>query len=756
MLSFLLLFVSQKINAQQFPVSLEQKLQVPVYDIANKAIATPWVGGLNSCQFGSIDLDMDGKKDLVIFDRHGYKILPFLNKGGVGEIKYEYAPQYASAFPKMEHWFQLVDYDGDGKEDIFTYRYPSGIKVYRNTSTTKLSFDTQSSTVLKSLYGTVTSQIPATNVVYPAIADLDGDGDLDILVFSVLGSYVEMHRNVSMEKYGNASTLEFERYSDCWGRFAISAESNQIILNQCSKSEEVKTKSEPLLLKDQKASSAESKHNGSTFLAFDVNNDGVKDILLGDVDYPDIALLVNGGTLQAANIIARDSTYPKGANPIHLMEFPVCALIDVNNDGLKDLLVSSFDPNIQKSANQSSVWLYLNTGTAAVPEFTLSTKNFLQSDMIDLGSGAYPVLVDLDGDGLTDLLVGNWGNWNGCSRDQWGTLNCEFIASIAYFKNIGTRTSPSFKLITNDLAGLSSLKVKSLIPTVGDVDGDGKLEIVVGKEDGKLLLLKNRAANGSTPDFYLNNDSFGGISVPSDCAPQLFDADKDGLLDLFCGKADGKIRWFKNTGTINVPQFTQVTDSVGHVNVSDQQLYLGNAVPNFFRDAQGNTRLYCGSGLGTIHSYSSIDGNWNGTFQEIDSPFANIQLGMRTAVAMADLDNDGILDMVAGNFSGGLSYYKGSTKADGIPISPSSKGLFVYPNPVKDQLTIRYDDFAQQKENTLWAQICDLMGRVLINVPIKETISTLSTQSISPGCYLLRVVSANKGMLKVVKIIKAK
>src|ERR1035437_2758241 len=122
MLSFLLLSVSQKVFAQQFPVSLEQKLQIPVYDITNKAIATPWIGGLNNCQFGSIDLDMDGKKDLVIFDRHGYKILPFLNKGGVGEIKYEYAPQYASAFPKMEHWFQLVDYDGDGKEDIFTDR----------------------------------------------------------------------------------------------------------------------------------------------------------------------------------------------------------------------------------------------------------------------------------------------------------------------------------------------------------------------------------------------------------------------------------------------------------------------------------------------------------------------------------------------------------------------------------------------------------------------------------------------------------
>ncbi len=752
----MLLFVPQKIIAQQFPVSLEQKLQIPVYDASNTPIPTPWVGGLNSCQFGTIDLDLDGKKDLVVFDRHGYKILPFLNKGSAGEIKYEYAPQYVSAFPKMEHWFQLVDYDGDGKEDIFTYRYPSGIKVYRNTSTTKLSFATQPTDALQSLYGTVISQIPATNVVYPAIVDLDGDGDLDILVFSVLGSYVEMHKNVSKEKYGNASVLEFERSTDTWGCFAISSESNQILLNQCSKSAAALPKSESLLLKNKAVSSSESKHNGSTFLAFDVNNDGVKDILLGDVDYPDIALLVNGGTPTDANIVSRDSIFPKGANPIHLMEFPVCAMIDVNNDGLKDLLVSPFDPNIQKSANQSSVWLYLNTGTATVPQFTLSTKNFLQSDMIDFGSGAYPVLADLDGDGLTDLIVGNWGNWNGCTRDQWGMLNCEFIASIAYFKNIGTKTSPAFQLVTNDLAGLSTLKVKSLIPTVGDIDGDGKLEIVVGKQDGKLLLLKNRAAKGSTPDFYLDNDSFGGVSVDSDCAPQLFDADKDGLIDLFCGKADGKIRWYKNTGTVNTPQFVQVTDSVGNVNVSDQQLYLGNAVPHFIRDVQGVTRLYCGSGLGKIHCYGAIDGNWNGIFQETDSPFANIQLGMRTAVAIADLDNDGILDIIAGNFSGGLSYFKGSTKSDGVEDPSLLKGLIVYPNPVKDQLTIRYDDFSLQKENTIWIQMCDLMGRVLINTPVSEAVSTLPTQAIAPGCYLLRIISTNKGVLKVVKIIKTK
>src|SRR5674476_20812 len=138
--TFLLLLLLTAAKAQLFPVSVEQQLSVPMKDLTGKPYAMPWAGGLNSCQFCSVDLDMDGKKDLVIFDRHGYRVLPFLNKGGPGEIKFEYAPQYASAFPKMEHWMELADYDGDGKEDIFTFRYPSGIKVYRNTSTTKLSF----------------------------------------------------------------------------------------------------------------------------------------------------------------------------------------------------------------------------------------------------------------------------------------------------------------------------------------------------------------------------------------------------------------------------------------------------------------------------------------------------------------------------------------------------------------------------------------------------------------------------------------
>ena len=86
-----------------------------------KALSFPWVGGLNACQFGSLDLNFDGKNDLVVFDRHGNRLSCFLNCGDFGEISYKFDNQYAKSFPKIDDWMILADYDGDGRNDIFTY-----------------------------------------------------------------------------------------------------------------------------------------------------------------------------------------------------------------------------------------------------------------------------------------------------------------------------------------------------------------------------------------------------------------------------------------------------------------------------------------------------------------------------------------------------------------------------------------------------------------------------------------------------------
>ena len=90
-------------------------------------------GGINAGQFSNVDLDLDGIMDIVIFDKSGNKLSPFINNNGT----FIYAPQYRNNFPAMHDWALLTDYNCDGKNDIFTYS-SGGMAVYLNTSKTRI------------------------------------------------------------------------------------------------------------------------------------------------------------------------------------------------------------------------------------------------------------------------------------------------------------------------------------------------------------------------------------------------------------------------------------------------------------------------------------------------------------------------------------------------------------------------------------------------------------------------------------------
>jgi hypothetical protein len=650
-------------------------------------LSSGFAGGMNSCQYGAIDLNGDLVKDLVVFDRHGNRILPFITKSD-GLQGFIYSPGYAKYFPQMENWMQLIDYNNDGKEDIFTYT-TGGIKVFRNNGSGVPHFVQVSHPYLRSLQGPSFTNILVTYADYPAISDIDSDGDLDILTFWGLGSFVEMHKNMSVEKYGNSDSLDFIRTETCWGRFAEGEDSDQIMLDTC------KGVSSADLQQSNPLTDGDPKHTGSTILAVDLDGDNDKDLLLGDVDYQALKALWNGGDMENALITSVNQTFPAGYQPVDLVSFPVPCLVDVNNDGKDDLLVSPFDPSLTRGESKESSWLYLNSGTVASPVFNLTSKNYLQGDMLDFGSGAYPLATDIDGDGLTDLLVGNYGYLDSSYYETGHILKCIYKSRLAYIRNIGTDTVPSFQLINDDFANLSHLKILAAYPALTDLDGDNDVDLLLGNADGSFIFFENLAGPGSfplcaDPVFHYQSLDAGDFSTP-----QFIDLDQDGLLDLVSGRRDGKLSYYHNTGSITNPIFTLVTDHLGNVDVTDPELsYFGFSTPCFFKGSDSKWRLFIGSESNGVSYYNDISGNLGGTFSREEAPIQNTHEGLRTGVAVMNADGDAFADMVIGNYAGGLAFYTGITPQPiGIMESfPSS--LFhvsLFPNPASEKLHITID-----------------------------------------------------------------
>jgi hypothetical protein len=660
----------------------------------NDILRYPFAGGLNSCQVMNIDINLDGIDDILVFDRHGNRILPFIVPASpAGKLIFK--PELASLFPPIEQWMQAADYNHDGKKDIFTYT-TGGIKVYRNDSQNTLKFTQVTKPFLYSLQGTAFTNILVTYADYPVIADVDGDGDIDVLTFWGLGSFVEYHRNNSMERFGITDSLTFEKASSCWGHFAEGNESNVIVLDTCPGVKKA------VLSAD--ISSDDPKHTGSTLLMNDMNGDGLPDLIVGDVDFSPLVQLTNGGSVSDTKMVSQTSNFPNSTDPVSMNTFPAAMLADVDNDGQKDILVSPFDPSLIKGENYESLRLYHNSGTNSQPVFQLASKSFLQDQMLDLGSGAYPVFFDYNGDGLQDLLVGNYGYEDSCVFSPIDGLQCYFTAKVALLLNIGTTSKPAFKLVDRNIAHLDLLQMQSLIPALIDMDGDGDMDLVCGNSKGRLVYCENISVPGQPADFKLIDSAWPGIDDSGDfSAPQFFDLNEDGLEDLIIGKKNGTLNFYKNTGTLQVPQFTLESEHFGGVDVTNPQLSNnGYSVPCFYKDKLGDIKLFAGSEFGEIFVYDQVRNNLDGNFRLVGT-LPGIKEGLRSSVAIGNLNNDTLTDMLVGNYSGGMGLFFGKPdKIFGIGEQMKQKfsKLRITPNPAVNEVSVDIEsDLALKYEN---------------------------------------------------------
>lgn len=695
--------------------------------IAGSTLKFPWAGGLNFTNWGLIDLDADGFRDLVVYDKSGYKVRTFINDAIAGQASFTHNSTYQNKFPFLNSWFTTYDYNRDGLADVFTYSSGcGGIQAYKNLG--NLQFAVQgyyspscSNYYLSSTYSSGSFNIPDNGIGIPGLTDMDGDGDMDIIVFDVTGSNVEYHENQSWDLYHNYDSLVFTMSDNCWGKFYE---------GMCSVQLDVCPYPKTHRSSERKTASDRTMHAGSGLVCFDADGDSLIDILEGDISCDSLYYMSNKGIRTDAHMVSFSTHYPP-SKPVDISIFPCPFFLDVNNDNKRDLVVA---PGWTGSEDVNNQWLYLNAGTDNAPNFNYVRNNFLQQDMIDLGEGAFPTLFDYEGDGDLDMLVGNFGYYGSPT----------YTSSIAFFKNIGTTTVPSFSLITTDFANLSTLGSLNMAPTTGDLDGDGDADLLIGDNTGRFSYFTNTGGAGnpvvfsSTPTSDFGNGFLYQMDVGLKAYPQIIDLDRDGKLDVIAGNQAGKIYYYRNTGSVTTPSLTLTSSALGGVNVLQPACSsFGNAMPYVFDDG-GSYKMLVGSECGNLFLYHNIDGNLGGTFAQINATAFGIIEGEHTAPVVRDLNGDGRLDLLIGNYSGGLDFYKGlSSTYYNVTEHLFDADLNVFPDPASDVVTITIQSQINLPKQL---QLIDITGRKIKEANLLSDQAELDLKDISNGIYFIRIV----------------
>ncbi|MEJ8757783.1 T9SS type A sorting domain-containing protein [Pontibacter sp. H259] len=728
---FLLLFIltTCKVMAQQ-PLQFVLRHDVPV-TINQSALPHPWSGGLSAPQFSTIDLNFDNQPDLFAYDRMQHKVFTWLAVQQNGNWGYKYSPDYEALFPAdLLAWVVLRDYNCDGLKDIFTST-PLGIKVYRQVkgANNQLQFILAQDAILYNKG--VNLQLQSADV--PAIEDMDGDGDLDVLVSEFShGQRMEYFQNMRVENNLNCNTLSFVRNSTWWGGITECDGCNNYVFNADCRI----------------AAPLHSGHTGSSLLLLDVDADGDKDLLTGAVACNDLVLLENKGTTQQARMEEVTAHFPANTKKASFNRFPAAYYEDVTFDGVPDLLVALNLANTTEAKPdlQRSVWLYQNNGTTNQPNFEFVQDNFMQQNMLDLGEGAYPAFADLDGDGDLDMLVGN----NGAYR------NGKYVSTVSCFQNTGTATAPAFTFVTDNYLNLESQQLLNIKPLFADLNGDDKPDLV--------LTSKSILTNTTTIVYLPHTSSDATYSWDSKVlvhtategdAPAFADADKDGDPDMLLGKATGELQLFTNTGTANNPTYSLSKANLGGISFSFDKRFLYPTATDI--DGDGNIDLLTTDESGTIKIYRNLPAilaqDFTPETEVLENPLTTdllpTKLGKGGSITAAALGGQGKLYIVAGTQGGGLYLLQQTSGYQQNPNEPTTELIVeVYPN-----LTDRKGLVRLQASEPVTFVVFDAVGRKVYNSGSNyKQYNNLSLQTLKAGMYFVRAAN-RQGKYKTVKFV---
>jgi hypothetical protein len=187
-------------------------------------------------------------------------------------------------------------------------------------------------------------------------------------------------------------------------------------------------------------------------------------------------------------------------------------------------------------------------------------------------------------------------------------------------------------------------------PAVGDLDGDGDPDVLLGNKidprdnrSARIYRLENTGSPGS-PAFVLA----GALPIAGDFhyAPALGDLDADGDLDLVVGTWNNGVFLARNEGTARAPRFAELDSLLQLTRGSHAAPALADL------DGDGDLDLVAGESSGEINLWRNEGAPREHRFVLVTDSLAGFDAGRRSAPAPVDLDGDGDLDLVVGSEDG--------------------------------------------------------------------------------------------------------
>lgn len=740
----------------QLPQTHQNNLKMVV---DGDTLLSAWGGGMNAPQFSAVDFDKDGKLDMLVFDRQDNSFATYLNVGGKGDRVYQYAPQYESRFEQCEctNWALAADYNCDGRMDIVCGDN-SYIDAYKQVEKDgEIYFESDYQNISSTFISGFFLRIFCASTDLPAIVDVDDDGDMDILTWKLGANNIEWHRNYGLEELGRCDTLYFKEEAACYGHFSEDLFSNNINLHDTTRgcepgnfSPEVECSGFMMRRANrlQGISVNDGRHIGSTTLAIDVDGDDVKDMLIGDVSFNNINMVHNCGRLDYAYMDSVDEVFPSYDKPINMGLFPAAFYVDVDNDDIRDLIVATNYTG--RAENKYSTQLYLNKGQDNYPDFKYKGRAFMQEDNIDQGSAAAPAFLDYNQDGLPDLVVGDGGIYD--------TLTKEMDYRLMLYENVGNRDVPMFKLVDDDYLsfGGGNRAGARLSPAVGDLNGDGDDDLLIGTADGTIMYFENTAGAGNVAQFSLVNAMFEGIDIGANAAPFLYDFDKDLDPDLFIGGLRGQIAFYENTGTSGSFAFTEVSQKFGFIEVTDQfgNVFSGNAKPIIVDyDNDNEVEMLIGNIRGEIEVFENLAQGLTDTLP-LSAVLFDYDFGSYAAPAVAVIDSTGDPTFIVGIERGGMKLFNSlpAQVRASVSVDPeilSDLGISFYPNPARNGIWVELD---KRQNKAAQLTIINTLGQQIARYPLPGRENYIPLDHLTAGMYLLRFEAGGQGFVR--KLIK--